>query len=145
MPHFEKKIMKYSELFKHYSEERGTVLSENQFASLLLMYPSVLVASSDGDFDALERQNLAISCFSAAGENDLLFAAELYCELMYCISKEGGKWKNLFFDVMKENLSNDSESKLLVMDLMTSIAESSDGVSNEEKETIANIKQTLNL
>jgi len=109
------------------------------------MYPSVLVASSDGDFDALERQNLAISCFSAAGENDLLFAAELYCELMYCISKEGGKWKNLFFDVMKENLSNDSESKLLVMDLMTSIAESSDGVSNEEKETIANIKQTLNL
>jgi tellurite resistance protein len=137
--------MKFSELFKLYSEERGSVLSENQFASLLLMYPSVLVASSDGNFDALERQNLAISCNSAAGENDLLFAAELYCELMYCISKEGQKWKNLFFEVMKENLNNDSESKHLVMDLMTSMAESSDGVSKEERETIENVKQLLNL
>ena len=137
--------MKFSELFKRYSEERGTVLSENQFASLLLMYPSVLVASCDGNFDALERQNLAISCNSAAGENDLLFAAELYCELMHCISKEGQKWKNLFFEVMKENLINDSESKNLVMDLMNSMAESSDSVSKEERETIENVKQLLNL
>jgi hypothetical protein len=137
--------MKFSELFKSYSEERGTVLSENQFASLLLMYPSVLVASCDGDFDALERQNLAISCNSAAGENDVLFAAELYCELMYCISSEGKKWRNLFFDVMKENLSNDSDTKQLVLNLMTSMAESSDGISNEELETINSIKQSLNL
>lgn len=137
--------MKFSELYKLYSEERGTVLSENQFASLLLMYPSVLVASSDANFDALERQNLAISCNSASGENDLLFAAELYCELMYCISKEGQKWRNLFFEVMKDNLNNDSESKHLVMDLMTSMAESSDGVSKEERETIENVKQLLNL
>ena len=84
--------MKFSELFKSYSEERKTVLSENQFASLLLMYPSVLVANCDGDFDALERQNLAISCNSAAQDN-VLFASELYCELMFCISKEGEKWK----------------------------------------------------
>jgi len=137
--------MKFSELFKSYSEERETVLGENQFASLLLMYPSVLVASCDGDFDALERQNLAISCNSAAGDNDVLFAAELYSELMYCISKEGGKWRNLFFDVIKENLSNDSESKHLVMNLMSSMAESSDGISNEELETINSIKQSLNL
>lgn len=137
--------MKFSELFKIYSEERGTVLSENQFASLLLMYPSVLVASCDGNFDALERQNLAISCNAAAGENDPLFAAELYCELMNCISKEGEKWRTLFFDVLKENLSADSESKQLVLDLMTSMADSSDGVSNSERETIEDIKQLLNL
>jgi hypothetical protein len=137
--------MKFAELFKSYSEERGTVLSENQFASLLLMYPSVLVANCDGDFDALERQNLAISCKSAAGEHDLLFAAELYSELMFCISNDGQKWKTPFFEVMKENLSNDSESKALVMNLMTSMAESSDGVSDEELETINSIKQSLNL
>ena len=137
--------MKFSELFKSYSEEMETVLGENQFASLLLMYPSVLVANCDEDFDALERQNLAISCNSAAGKNDVLFAAELYSELMYCISKEGEKWRNLFFDVIKENLSNDSESKHLVMNLMTSMAESSDGISNKELETINSIKQLLNL
>lgn len=137
--------MKFSELYKSYLEERRTALSENQFAALLLMYPSVLVASCDGDFDALERQNLAISCNAAAGENDVLFAAELYCELMYCISDEGKKWKSVFFDVMKESLSIDSESKDVVMNLMTSMAESSDGVSEEEKETISSIKQSLNL
>jgi hypothetical protein len=137
--------MEFSELFKSYSEERGTVLSENQFASLLLMYPSVLVASCDGQFDALERQNLAISCNSAAGENDSLFAAELYCELMYCISNEGKKWRNLFFDVMKENISNDSDTKQLVLNLMTSMAESSDGISDEELESINSIKHSLNL
>jgi tellurite resistance protein len=109
------------------------------------MYPSVLVASADGDFDALERQNLAISCNSAAGENDVLFASELYCELMFCISKEGEKWRNLFFDVMKENLSNDSDSKQIILNLMTSMAESSDGVSDEESAIIESIKQTLNL
>jgi hypothetical protein len=136
--------MKFSELFRNYAEDRGTVLNENQFASLLLMYPSVLVASCDGDFDGLERQNLALSCNSAAGE-DVLFAAELYCELMYCISKEGEKWKNQFFEVIKQSLSDDNESKQLILDLMNSMAESSDGVSTEETETINNIKLSLNL
>jgi tellurite resistance protein len=136
--------MKFSELFKSYSEERKTVLSENQFASLLLMYPSVLVANCDGDFDALERQNLAISCNSAAQDN-VLFASELYCELMFCISKEGEKWKNHFFGVLNNSLSSDSDSKKLVLDLMTSMAESSDGVSDQELETINSIKQSLNL
>jgi hypothetical protein len=136
--------MKFSELFKSYSGERRTVLSENQFASLLLMYPSVLVANCDDDFDALERQNLAISCKSAAGE-DVLFAAELYNELMYCISKEGEKWKNDFFDVINQSLSSEPESKKLILDLMISMAESSDGISQEEADTINSIKLSLNL
>jgi hypothetical protein len=46
---------------------------------------------------------------------------------------------------MKENLSNDSDTKQLVLNLMTSMAESSDGISNEELETINSIKQSLNL
>jgi hypothetical protein len=64
---------------------------------------------------------------------------------MYCISNEGEKWRNQFFAVIKENLSTDSESKELVVNLMTSMAESSDGISNEELETINSIKQSLSL
>jgi hypothetical protein len=53
--------------------------------------------------------------------------------------------KNHFFGVLNNSLSSDSDSKKLVLDLMTSMAESSDGVSDQELETINSIKQSLNL
>ena len=136
--------MTYSQLYENYRTDRKTVLSENQFASLLLMYPSVLVAYADNDFDALERQNLAISCASAAGD-DKLFAAELYCELMNTISPEGEKWKSLFMEVIKSNLASDSDSAQIINDLMISMAESSDGISDEEQAVIDFVKSTLNI
>jgi hypothetical protein len=136
--------MTYSELYDNYRNERKTVLSENQFASLLLMYPSVLVAYADNDFDALERQNLAISCSSAAGD-DKLFAAELYCELMYTITADGEKWKSIFLEVIKANLASDSDSAQIVNDLMISMAESSDGISDEEQAVIDFVKSSLNI
>ncbi len=48
--------MNLKDYFKDYQTKRNTCLDENQFSSLLMMYPSILVATADGEFDALEKQ-----------------------------------------------------------------------------------------
>ena len=48
--------MKVKELFTKYQQQRHTCLSIDQFSSMMLMYPALLVATSDGDYDELEKE-----------------------------------------------------------------------------------------
>jgi len=133
--------MKLIDYFKDYQSKRNTCLDENQFSSLLMMYPSVLVAVSDGVFDALEKQNLAESV-KEASDGNILIACEMYSELSYLVSADD-KLKRETLSCIKDEIANNEEVKSMILELMMSIAEASDGISKEESEKIEELKSQL--
>ncbi len=133
--------MKLTDYFKDYQTKRNTCLDENQFSSLLMMYPSVLVATADGDFDVLEKQNLAESVKEAADGN-ILIACEMYSELSYLISADNN-FKKQALTCIKDEIADKSEIKSMILELMTAMAEASDGVSEVEAQKIAELKTEL--
>ena len=133
--------MKLVEYFKDYQTKRNTCLDENQFSSMLMMYPSILVATADGDFDPLEKQNLAESVKEAA-DGDILVACEMYSELSYLITADNNV-KNQALTCIKDEIADKSEIKSIILELMTSMAEASEGVSEIEEKRIAELKTEL--
>lgn len=133
--------MKLTDYFKDYQTKRNTCLDENQFSSLLMMYPSILVATADGDFDALEKQNLAESVKEAADGN-ILVACEMYSELSYLITAENNVKKQAL-TCIKDEIADKSQIKSMILELMTVIADASEGVSEVEAKKIAELKTEL--
>lgn len=133
--------MKLTDYFKDYQTKRNTCLDENQFSSLLMMYPSVLVATADGDFDALEKQNLAESVKEAADGN-ILVACEMYSELSYLITVDNNVKKQAL-TCIKDEIADKSEIKSMILELMTAMAEASEGLSEIEAKRIAELKTEL--
>ena len=105
--------MKLVEYFKDYQTKRNTCLDENQFSSMLMMYPSILVATADGDFDPLEKQNLAESVKEAA-DGDILVACEMYSELSYLITADNNV-KNQALTCIKDEIADKSEIKSIIL------------------------------
>jgi hypothetical protein len=135
--------MKLKDYFKDYQAKRNTCLDEDQFSSLLMMYPSALVATADGDFDALEKQNLAESVKEAA-ENNILIACEMYSELSYLITA-GNDVRELALSCIKDEIDDKSDIKGMILELMTAMAEASDGISGAEKTKIEELKTELSI
>ena len=133
--------MKLTDYFKDYQTKRKTCLDENQFSSLLMMYPSVLVATADGDFHALEKQNLAESVKESA-EGNILVACEMYSELSYLITADNNVKKQIL-TCIKDEIADKSEIKSMILELMTAMAEASEGVSEVEEKKIAELKTEL--
>lgn len=133
--------MNLTDYFKVYQSERKTCLDENQFSSLLMMYPSVLVAAADGEFDALEKQNLSESV-KETSEGNVLIACEMYSELSYLL-KADNSVKTQALSCIKEEIANKPEIKSIVLELMTSMAESSEGISEIESKKITELKSQL--
>jgi tellurite resistance protein len=133
--------MKLTDYFKDYQTKRNTCLDENQFSSLLMMYPSVLVATADGDFDTLEKQNLAESVKESA-EGNILVACEMYSELSYLITANNNVKKQTL-TCIKDEIADKSEIKSMILELMTAMAEASEGVSEVEEKKIAELKTEL--
>ena len=133
--------MKLLDYFKDYQSKRKTCLDENQFSSMLIMYPSALVASADGNFDALEKQNLAESV-KEASDGNILFACEMYSEISYLISADIDVRKQTL-NCIKNEIADKPEIKSMILDLITAMAEASDGISVKEAKSIEEIKSEL--
>jgi len=133
--------MKLTCYFNDYQIKRKTCLDENQFSSLLMMYPSVLVATADGEFDALEKQNLSESVKEASDGNNLV-ACEMYSELSYLITADNNV-KSQALLCIKDAIANKPEIKTMILELMTTMAEASEGISEVETKKIAELKFQL--
>ena len=133
--------MTLTDYFKDYQSKRNTCLDENQFSSLLMMFPSILVATSNGNFDILEKQNLAESV-KEASENNILIACEMYSELSYLASTDENNKKQAL-NCIKNEISDKPEIKSMVLEIMNSMAEASDVVSDEELNKINELKTIL--
>lgn len=133
--------MNLKDLFDWYNEKRNTNLELDDFSSLLMMFPAVLVANADGDFDSLEKQNLAHACYGLEAEPYV--TCEMYSELCF-LATTGDKdiIDNIFSCIKAESKSNE-EAKLIITSLMIEMAQASDGISQEESDKIKEIKEIL--
>ena len=135
--------MNFNDYYNNYKSERNLILSENQFAQMLLMLPSVLVSFSDGEFDELEKASLASACEGAAGGANV-FSYEIYNELIYVASASESE-QNEILSRIKAYIHNDDESKEIVLDLMEDAGMSSNGLSSQESDKINELKNVLSL
>ncbi len=135
--------MKLTDYYKDYQSKRNTCLDEDQFSSLLMMYPATIIATSDGVFDALEKQNLAESVKEAAA-GDILIACEMYSELSFLITANK-EVADEALSCIKEEIADKEDLKSMILELMTAIAEISDGVSEIEAKKMNELKTLLSI
>ena len=133
--------MNVKDLFDWYNEKRNTNLELDDFSSLLMMFPSVLVANSDGDFDSLEKQNLANACYGLEAEPYI--TCEMYSELCFLAKTDDEDILNKIFSCIRDESKHNNEAQLIVIDLMIQMAQASDGISEEESLKIKEIKEIL--
>jgi tellurite resistance protein len=135
--------MKLHDYFKKYQVQRATFLNEEQFASVLLMFPAMLVGLADGVLDADEKQNIANAIIDGVDE-DIIVALEIYSELIYLIFADT-QTQNEALECLKELVVEDAEMKSAVADIMTAMADASDGVSVAEEKKITELKTFLSI
>lgn len=126
-----------------YTAERGTFLTIDHFSSMIMMLPSVMVAGSDGDFDELEKQNLANSCKEIDSNAHVGF--EIYSELCYLMSSGAENHRNTVIGCIKAELEKDHGHGELIIEMMTEMADSSDGISDTEAAKIAELRSVLSI
>jgi len=133
--------MNVKNLFDWYNGKRNTNLELDDFSSLLMMFPSVLVANADGDFDSLEKQNLAHACYGLEAEPHV--TCEMYSELCFLAKTEDEELLGNIFSCLKTESKNNEEAQLIIIDLMIKMAQASDGISADESSKIKEIKEKL--
>jgi len=135
--------MTLTNYYQDYQSERKICLDLDQFSSILMMLPSVLVAGSDREFDVLEKQNLAES-LKEASQGNILTACEMYAELSYLMNADKSTLTKAL-SCIKEEIANREDFKTMVLELMVAMAESSDGISDDENKKIAELKAELSI
>jgi hypothetical protein len=135
--------MEIQKCHEWYTNERGTFLTIDHFSSMIMMLPSVMVAGSDGDFDELEKQNLANSCKEI--DSNLHVGFEIYSELCYLLSAGAENHRNTVLDCIKSELNKDQSYGELIIEMMTEMADSSDGISDTEAAKIAELRSVLSI
>jgi len=135
--------MEIQKCHEWYVEDRSTFLTVNHFSSMIMMLPATLVASSDGDFDELEKQNLANSCKEIDSNEHVGF--EIYSELSFLVGAHAENHRNKILDCIKTELSKDQSHSELILEMMTEMADSSDGISDTEAAKIAELRNVLSI
>jgi hypothetical protein len=143
---------KISSLKKSYSLERTHLLTEEQFGSLVLFFPSLLIIASDGEVDEEEwvyvnylSKFIADTFKEEIGEEkrDEL-EAQYLLELTYLINNLD-TWEKPFLDTLQDYINFNSDVKEDVEDILYLFAEASDGKSEEEEQKIEELRERLQI
>ncbi|MDR0926421.1 MAG: hypothetical protein LBO69_01470 [Ignavibacteria bacterium] len=135
--------MELQDYFKNYRIRRATFLDEEQFSSILLMFPAMLVGLADGKLDVSEKHNLAASIKEVI-DDDLLLGFEMYSELIYLMFADT-QTQNEALECLKELVVSDAEMKLAVAEIMTAMAEASGGMTAGEEKKIKELRTYLSI
>jgi len=140
------------DLHQEYIKERFLEMSEQQFASFLAFFPTLLVAASDGIVDREEWQyckKLASGLGHSYKEGDSEEAAEnltlLYRGEFRYLIKNLDDWEEKFLTTLNAYLSENEHAKEFVSETLYLFAEASSGVSQEEMDKINYLEKTLDL
>jgi hypothetical protein len=126
---------------------RGTKISEDEYKIFVLTYPLFLIAVADGTFDPEEKDfmktilynflnplyttNISEEQYESLIDNYILDFEELF------------KSDNHKSDILKEFSLFDDEVKNAILDLLNEVASISNGISEQEKLEISNIKNYI--
>lgn len=142
-----------SQLFQEYKQERNVKITEDQFTSFVVFFPSLLVIISDGVVDMEEWEYLQqLSLFMAKSFKKEGDSDSNVNELSKCYLLEIGyiikhlKWYQPgFLAALKSYLDENPDDKASVLDTIQLFADASDGTSAEEAEKIKHLSDYLGL
>jgi hypothetical protein len=141
------------ELYNKFKNRSGSKLGYEQFNTLLIFFPAILVVMSDGVIDDEEWVYVDyLSKFMAKNHKDNLAGDQAYDELvaMYYedlqfLIENLSTWKNSFLEELKSVLIGQDEIKSTLVETLYLFADASEGVSDDEQHTIDNLKELLDL
>lgn len=140
------------QLFDEYLKVRNVNLTFEQFKYILNLYPSLIICMCDGVLDDGEWEGVMRIAKGLAMEYGDSLDEESYekleqsfrTELRYLLDNIE-KWQKRFLNALKSQISDSKYDKEFVLESMYLFANSADGISGIELETIEMLKDRLAL
>ena len=140
-------------LYREYTENRVLDLTEDQFGSFLAFFPAVLIAASDGIVDKEEWlyvKKLASGLGIAFSDSDMSEDEAENLTLIYKhefrhLLKNLDEWELKFLVALKSYLVYNEHAKQFVSETLYLLAETSEGISQEEMDKINYLEKVLNI
>jgi hypothetical protein len=141
------------DLYEEYTESRKINLTFDQFTSLTLFYPTLLVLYTDGQVDEQEwkyikhlANNLADSLVPPVTDPDLIYDLKksYFNELKYLL-QHLDVWERKFIKTLKNYLKEQPHKKASVLKFIYLFAAASEGICEKEEVMIEYLKKELAL
>jgi hypothetical protein len=140
-------------LYNQYKQERDLKLNVEQFESFLAFFPALLVVASDGIVDKEEWlycRKMASGLGNSFSEDSMSMEETQKLTIIYraefkYLLDNLDKWEERFLDTLKIYLDHNSYAKEFVNETAHLFAQASDGISDEERETINILEKRLDL
>lgn len=139
-----------ADLFRDYKRHRHTRLTQEQFASFLAFFPSLLVVASDGIVDKEEWlycKKLAKALGHSFSDDmvDEQYLTSVYKREFGYLLKNLPAWESRFLSTLKQYLIVNQYAKQFVIDTLYLFADASNGISESEQLKIKYIKEVLSI
>ncbi|HAA16925.1 MAG TPA: hypothetical protein DCE41_36515 [Cytophagales bacterium] len=144
---------KMNSLFEQYTAERYISLNKEQFIYIANLFPALLVVLSDGIVDTEEWQTVkklahilgAEFATEELGEDKEENLTLIYKNEFRYLLKNREDWEEKILEALKDYFTQNDSSKEFVVETMHLFANSSDGISVVENETIEKLTAELGL
>lgn len=138
--------------YKDYCGERHIKLTEDQFVTFAVFFPTIQVIISDGVIDMEEWEyvnqlsRFMAKSFKDKGSNeDIHELSKIYLNEISYLIRFLRIWQDKFIDGLKQYSLENPEVKNSIVDTMQLFAEASGGTSEEEQIKMDNIKTALDI
>ncbi|MEL6535531.1 MAG: hypothetical protein AAFQ98_08985 [Bacteroidota bacterium] len=144
---------KMTSLYEQYTGERYISLNREQFIYIANLFPALLVVLSDGIVDTEEWQTVkklanilgAEFATEELGEDKEENLTLIYKNEFRYLLKNREVWEEKILEALKDYFTQNDSSKEFVVETMHLFANSSDGISVVENETIEKLTAELGL
>lgn len=140
------------ELFEEYKKVSGSKLTGEQFNTLVMFFPALLVIASDGVIDQEEwiyvkylSKFMADTYKKVSTEQELAQLNQAYYHELEFLIDGLEEWEGRFIDALGKHLTQFPDQKDTVVETLHLFAEASDGESDEEVEKIEELTEKLKL
>ncbi len=136
-------------LYQEYIKTRNVSLTHEQFLYFVNLYPALIVCMSDGKLDDNEWESVLSLVNTLAdefsmGDNKEELRRIFRTEFRYLLDNVD-KWRKKFLNALKDQLSKNGIDKEFVLESMYLFANSADGISEIEQNTINELSKRLVL
>jgi len=139
-------------LFEEYKKVSSTKLTNDQFNTLVMFFPALLVIASDGVIDQEEwvyvkylSKFMTDTYKKEMNEQELASLNQHYYKDLEFLIDNLESWESRFVDALGRHLNEYPGQKETVMETLHLFAEASEGESDEEAEKIEELSKKLQL
>lgn len=141
-----------TELFAEYRKISGSKLNNEQFSTLVMFFPALLVIASDGVIDQEEwiyvkylSKFMTDTYKKEKTEQELAELNQAYYSELEFLIDHLDVWEGRYVEALGKHLNEFPGQKETVMETLHLFAEASDGESEEEAEKIEELSKKLQL